>query len=383
MLSARILLIIEQMRLYSFLFSFILLSSAQVAAEEKALTEATASGAQASNERLPRVEPDREANLRQTLLNHPDPSTQVVQLETGKNNEKMMGYLVTEASGNPQGNILLFPDERTHMDWPDNLHQLRTGLADYGWYTLAVFLPQPNQAPLPERTLPVLTAIRPTTDTPPNDADNSDSAATSEENTTTTEPAPSIDASKTKPDAMKPKEEINEEAYQELIFRLGRTGYEHLKAESEIERTIVLGVGSGATWAAQYVQKYQEEQELRLLLLDARNPKAKNTPDLLSILPEIKTTIIDMHHSPMRVTQNSYTNNTPERRLKLARHKRMNNFHQSRLPQTHDNWKSDNPRLLKHVRGMLNTYIIKAEQMRKNIDLPMEEQSDENEQPPG
>jgi len=383
LLSARILLIIEQMKLYSFLFGLFLLPSALIAAEENAPADTTTSGAQPSSENLPRVEPDPEASLRQTLLNHPDPSTQVVQLDTGKDNEKMMGYLVTEASGNPQGNILLFPDERTHMDWPDNLHQLRTGLADYGWYTLAVFLPQPSQAPLPERTLPVLTAIRPAADTPPNDAENSDSAATPEENTTTTEPTPSIEASTTKPDAMQPKKEINEEPYQELIFRLGRTGHEYLKAESDIERTIILGVGSGATWAAQYVQKYQEEQDLRLLLLDARNPKAKDAPNLLSILPEIKTTVIDMHHSPMRVTENSYTNNTPARRLKLARHKRMNYYHQSRLPQTRDNWKNDNPRLLKHVRGMINTYIIKAEQMRKNIDLPAEGQSSENEQPPG
>lgn len=387
MLSACFLLIIVQMKLYSLLLSLSLISSTAFSAEEEtsAGTEKTASAAQPSAPTVERTEPNREKNLRQALSSHPDPSTQVLQLDTGKDGEQLLGYYLTEGSGIPQGGVIIFPDELTHMDWPENLNQIRTGLANHGWYTLAVFLPEPTRASLPKRTLPVLSAIKPVQSSD-NPQGSSTEPAEAEGGTTTenTETPPDTATNQQENAANAPAETEQEEKenYQEIVARLGNTAFEHLKKEKGVDRVVVLGAGTGATWAAQYVQKHQEQQNLRLVLLNARDSKTENAPRLLEILPEIKTTIIDLHHSARRSTNTNYSENTPERRLRLARHKRMNNFHQSRLPQTNDNWKKDNPWLFKHVRGMINTYIIKAEQQSRSIDIPSEEQSNK-EQAPG
>lgn len=390
MLSACFLLIIVQMKLYSLLLSLSLISSAAFSAEEEANagTEKAASAAQPSAPTIERTEPSREKNLRQALSSHPDPSTQVLQLDTGKDGEQLLGYYLTEGSGIPQGGAIIFPDELTHMDWPENLNQIRSGLANHGWYTLAVFLPQPTQAPLPKRTLPVLSAIKPTQSSD-NPQDNStEPAEVQEEDTTENIETPSDATTNQQENAANAPAETEQEPeekkenYQEIVTRLGNTAFEHLKKEKGVDRVLVLGAGTGATWAAQYVQKHQEQQNLRLVLLDARDSKTENAPRLLEILPEIKTTIIDLHHSARRSTNPNYRENSPERRLRLARHKRMNNFHQSRLPQANDNWKKDNSWLFKHVRGMINTYIIKAEQQSRSIDIPSEEQGNK-EQAPG
>ncbi|WP_415900136.1 DUF3530 family protein [Neptuniibacter sp. QD48_11] len=375
------------MKLYSLLLTLSLISSNALSADEEANagTEKTASAAQSSAPMVERTEPSRENNLRQALSSHPDPSTQVLQLDTGKDGEQLLGYYLTEGSGIPQGGVIIFPDELTHMDWPDNLNQIRTGLANHGWYTLAVFLPQPAQAPLPKRTLPVLSPIKPTQspDTPQDSS--TEPVEAQEKNTETPSDAATNqqeNAANAPAEAEAEQEQEEKENYQEIVARLGNTAFEHLKKEKGVDRVVVLGAGTGATWAAQYVQKHQEQQNLRLVLLDARDSKTENAPRLLEILPEIKTTIIDLHHSARRSTNTNYSENTPERRLRLARHKRMNNFHQSRLPQANDNWKKDNSWLFKQVRGMINTYIIKAEQQSRSIDIPSEEQSNK-EQAPG
>jgi len=389
LLSACFLLIIDQMKSYSLLLSLSLISSTAFSAEEEASagTEKVASAAQPSTPAVKRTEPNREKNLRQALSSHPDPSTQVLQLDTGKDGEQLLGYYLTEGSGITQGGVIIFPDELTHMDWPENLNQIRTGLANHGWYTLAVFLPQPRPIRLPKRTLPVLSAIKPTQASDSPEGDTTEQAAQENTESENTETAAAIEngeqasTAETSTEAQQDQEE-KKENYQEVVTRLGNTAFEHLKKEKGVDRVVVLGAGTGATWAAQYVQKHQEQQNLRLVLLDARDSTTENAPRLLEILPEIKTTIIDLHHSSRRSTNPNYSVNSPERRLRLARHKRMNNFHQSRLPQTNDNWKKDNSWLFKHVRGMINTYIIKAEQQSRSIDIPSEEESNK-EQAPG
>lgn len=120
---------------------------------------------------------------------------------------------------------------------------------------------------------------------------------------------------------------------------MGSTAITHLKQQGpELDRFIVLGVGSGAVWAADFVRKYQEQEELRLVMIDARQPRINAAPDLLTVLPEINSTMIDLYHGqPVSLQQD--TNNSAEQRLRLARHKRLNNFHQSRLPVATENWK--------------------------------------------
>ena len=52
-----------------------------------------------------------------------------------------------------QGAILLLHDKEQHADWPQVIRPLRTTLPKYGWFTLAVNLPDEIRVQLPERDL--------------------------------------------------------------------------------------------------------------------------------------------------------------------------------------------------------------------------------------
>ena len=369
MLSASFLLIIPIMKIILSIFTFILLfASYSHAAEEN---EVAASTAQPSLAEIPRTEPNIEQNQIQELLKFKTPDTEILQLDTGKEGEQLIAFYQTEGSGIKQGGIIMFPDQNTHMDWPDNLNSLREGLSNYGWYTLSIYLPRPKKDKIPKRTLPVLSAINPAqADTQAAQDDESEQPAETEDtnDSTPAEPTEETQAETPTDKAETPNEEP-EETYAEKSDRLGSTAIAHMVQTESLSRFIVMGIGTGAVWAAKYVEQHEEEQDLRLVMINARNPQKSDAPDLLALLPEISSTIIDLHHSTRGMDANNFSPESPARRLRLARQKRMNNFHQSRMPATSDNWKRNNSWLLKHTRGMINTYIIKAEQAQRSIEL--------------
>lgn len=395
MLSASFLLIINIMRFILSTFVTILLLSLPIYAAEGEENTTTANSAEAGSSpapapKIPRTEPNADKNRILELLKSQDPDTEILQLDTGKENEKLIAFYRIEGSGTKQGGIIMFPDQSTHMDWPDKMSNLREGLSNYGWYTLSIYLPQPVRNPIPKRTLPVLSAVKPNT---PNEASTEENGSGGEEQTEQNpieeeQPAPPAEAPNNK-DAATSEDNADDNAeqeptepYQDRTNRLGKAAFNHMKASDDLSRFIILGVGTGATWAAQYVQQNEKEQDLRLLMIDAREPLEENAPKLLSLLPEISSTIIDLHHSSRITNENDLTPESPARRLRLARHKRMNNFHQSRMPEASDNWKRNNSWLLKHTRGMINTYIIKAEQQNRAIQLD-DNQDTESEKAPG
>ncbi|MAY42491.1 MULTISPECIES: DUF3530 family protein [unclassified Neptuniibacter] len=368
--------------------TILLLSLPSYAAEgeENSSTENTAEAGSSPTPapQIPRTEPNTDKNRILELLKSQDPETEILQLDTGKEDEKLIAFYRIEGSGIKQGGIIMFPDQSTHMDWPDKISYLREGLSDYGWYTLSIYLPQPARNQIPKRTLPVLSAVKPDSPNEASTEEGSGGEEQTEQNPIEEQPAPPAEAPNNT-DAATPEDNAEQEPtepYQDRTNRLGKAAFNHMKASDDLNRFIILGVGTGATWAAQYVQQNEKEQDLRLLMIDARDPLQENAPKLLSLLPEISSTIIDLHHSSRITNENDLTPESPARRLRLARHKRMNNFHQSRMPEVSDNWKRNNSWLLKHTRGMINTYIIKAEQNKRAIQLD-NNQVTESEKAPG
>ena len=70
-------------------------------------------------------------------------------LQTGE--EKFLSLFEQDNTGTPQGAILMLHAEGQHPNWPLTLKTMRTNLPDYGWITLAIALPAPDQSPMPER----------------------------------------------------------------------------------------------------------------------------------------------------------------------------------------------------------------------------------------
>lgn len=378
MLSARFLPIIGTMSLFLKILclSFIFISSFSAAEDEPENTASVspaASGSVANTPMIPRTEPDTDQTVISNLIKITPPDTELLQLDTSKTGEKMIAFYQAESSGVKQGGIIIFPDDHTHFDWPGDLNHLRQGLTAYGWHTLAVYLPQIEPADIPVRTLPVLQPISAST---ASQAEGEPEATPAEP---TPEPPEESPPANTEPqkEAEEPKEKT--EPYHEQAIRRGQTAFSYLQKQ-EVERFIVMGIGTGAVWAAEYVKQFQKSQDLRLVIIDARIPQTDAAPDLLELLPEIETTVLDLHHSARKTTM-AANPTFAERRLRIARQNELTNFRQSRLPETRDDWKKGNPWLLKHVRGMLNTYVIKAEQ--KAFEMKATEDVSSAEMAPG
>lgn len=91
--------------------------------------------------------------------------------------EDYYGLFLADATGNPQGGVLILHDDQQHGHWPDVVAPLREYLPQHGWTTLSIELPD-----IPARkriARPDLTA-----------ASSSNSATDTEENETSTDIEP-------------------------------------------------------------------------------------------------------------------------------------------------------------------------------------------------
>lgn len=391
LLSANILTIIGTMKYFLCVCLYISLSFSAHAAEEgdseTATPDTASSAAKPSAPAVPRTEPNADANRVSSLLKSYMPDTEILQLDTGTEDEKLVAYYQSPGAPVIQGGILILPDQTTSPDQPDDLTYLRKGLSDYGWHTLSLLLPTPERHDLPKRTLPVLTAIKPTS-TKEGEEDQAPADEPKEEAPEELNPmdeTPSTDDKDASPTEGSENSEDKAddkpaEPYSEILTRYALAGTKHLQ-EQGAERLIITGFGTGAVWAAQFVEQNQANLDLRLVMVDARQPDTPESPELLTILPKIEETIIDLYHSPRSSHLEHEQLHSATKRLKIARNKRMNNFHQSRLPATHDNWKKDNNWTLKQIRGLINTYIIKAEESQR--DLKLDDPKKSGEKAPG
>ncbi|WP_162224958.1 DUF3530 family protein [Neptunomonas antarctica] len=315
------------------------------ATSQAASTDQPAEAPQPSPER-PRVEPQPRTSLLADLSNDLlDPETQIMPLSAGE--DSFDAFYRDRSGAILHGGIIFFPDDRTHPTWPIILNPLRIGLTDYGWATLAIPLPAPVTADNPIRTLPSLTAIKTTP------------AETSEENINADTPGT---AEPSTPAEIKTAEEQkipqSSDRYKRIMQR-GITAVQALQ-QKQIDRIVLVGAGSGATWATALATNLQGQTNIKLLMIDAEQSNDISAPTLLTLIPELTITTLDLYSAAPKIFNNSYAQQ-PELRVKEARRHSMNNYHQSRLPKIATTL-SGQPWLVRYTRGLLETYIIKAEE---------------------
>lgn len=240
------------------------------------------------------------------LFNRED---EVVRLNTPT--ESFYGLFLAEASGQPQGGILLLHDNQQHGHWPDVIAPIREYLPQFGWATLSIELPD---APAKKRIKrEELAASNIDTDgnqeSAPQDieanetsdddseqpesaeidqdepVDNSGLAGSADsiiepDNNEDAEPAlPRLQSlpatSETEATASKP--ETAAEPNEAMIYlKQNRnrilTAIEYLKSRGQFN-IVIIGYGVGAAWAIDYVQQEdtgeQDQKGLTLITIDA------------------------------------------------------------------------------------------------------------------
>lgn len=294
-----------------------------------------------------RAVPDFSQQQQAELALAQNAETQVIWLDL--NGQKQLALLQRAATSAPVGTVMIFSDHSTSADWPAIVHPLRTQLTEFGWNTLSITLPDLPPAVIPQRTLPTL-QDRNTIQTP------SDTASASA-NTPTSEAAQTTDKNSVKnevnrADSTSAAERMKE--YQESIAELGQQATNQL-ADTKGDLKIILGVGASATWAMHYFMQDKTQADRFLVLLDPTPVTHENAPDLLLMLTEIQTPVLDLWFS-----NDSYKQQRAGLRKRAASRSGNNEYRQFRL-----NQRSNDPRreplwLTRQLRGILKTYILNA-----------------------
>lgn len=279
------------------------------------------------------------------LLGELPVDSEAVELKTEQPNEILNGFFSPENTGTPQGGILIFPDQYPQPDEPNSLHHIQNYMADDGWHSLVIYLS------------PTETIISPN---PMNNAASSAVTASGADSTTSIE--------------TKTEQVAKLNAH---MLRLCKRGIEYLKTQKDSDRFIIIGQGSGAIWAAYCVANYQETEELRLAMINVRNLPQQAEPNILKLLPELETPIIDLYS--ISIMPSSFRNQ-PEnqtQRYHIARREQLAGYHPSRLPPN-----CSTARLAKQLRGLIKRAITAPEQAEREAKK-LQQQKRVKENPPG
>jgi hypothetical protein len=238
-----------------------------------------ASAARAEDD-LPAAPPVERAPLRAPLgersqdeaisLQRQLPPGEQQQLQAG--DEHFLALWKPANSPTPSGLVILLPGDGEHPDWPRVVGPLRSKLADAGWHTLSLSLPDPLGELLPAR--------------PPQAAESAKKDAAAQSDT-----PPATPAAETPP---APSAEEQRKAHSERVMARIQAGLDFAVAK-QAKTIVVLGHGSGAWWAASFLAERKPEQIHALLMVDASVP-AGYAPPLDELVPPLKLATGDFHY---------------------------------------------------------------------------------------
>ncbi|MBL4797780.1 MAG: DUF3530 family protein [Oleispira sp.] len=228
--------------------------------------------------------------------------------------EEFYGLYLPQASGQPQGGILILHDEQQHGHWPNIIGPLREYLPQFGWSTLTIELPDQLKRQRLPRNIPTQTTSgdQASTEKPSNDSSetegtvNSNPDLTQKETTieeakdsigptaiaaedinndiaevsdNDNEPAlPRLDKLPDLPEIETESPVLEEEIidliadYQDQNRQRIHTAIAYLQQQNQFN-LVIIGFGRGASWAIDYThQQIQQETEpkgLTLITIDA------------------------------------------------------------------------------------------------------------------
>ena len=304
----------------------------------------------AESVKTPRSIPDPAAQRAAALAKAQSPETEVIWLETEK--ETQLGLYIPSGIAESYGGILLFHDSMSTPDWPDIIRPLRISLSDQGWATLSVALPDPNPLPVPARDM------QPTSSTGESRGIDSetdtDAVAVSDESMTENgmqEDATSNSMTEDKTEKLEP--------YFDKLTRITIAASTQL-TDREQNRQIIIGVGTGAAWAAAYISQAQDEQNIRLIMIDPRQPEDPKAPQLNELIALLDSeTVLDLYFE-----DSEQSKAMAKQRLRISRRNKLPDYQQIKINQRPDDSKREQQWLAKKVRGILKTHIIDADYSR-------------------
>jgi hypothetical protein len=189
--------------------------------------------------------------------------------------ERFLALWLPANVGEPSGAVILLPGDAENADGATAVGPLRRKLPDGGWHSLSLTLPDPDHDAPPLR-LPE----------PPTSA--AAEAAADDEASGEAETAPSAAPDPAANDAAR------RSAHAQRVMARIDAGIAFAR-QQQASRIVLLGHGSGAYWAAQYLAERQPEDIHNLLLVAAAVP-AGFSPPLDELVPQLELATGDFYY---------------------------------------------------------------------------------------
>lgn len=285
-------------------------------------------------------------SLEDQLIEALDSSYELLELDTSDDRYSLVFRPAMTA--NALGNLLLLPDTGSAEAWLEQSRALAAYLPEHGWNLMIVQPPLPPDPSLPTRTLPVIKRLNTAPATATEDTDT-DAAA----------PAPTPTAPAETPDVAAENEAQPEQTqpFPDRYNARFQAAWAELVQRGSGKQKLVLGIGSSATWAAQFALARGEDIDLAVL---NPRPTAAAPEGLGELMVKLKErTLIDLYYHPLP----GYPDAEPDARQRrlLAQREGLSRYHQSRLPGVFRGWSADMPWMTRKVRGILERIYLSDE----------------------
>ncbi|MFC5699526.1 alpha/beta hydrolase family protein [Pseudomonas sp. GCM10022186] len=211
------------------------------------------------------------------------PAREQRQLKAGE--ESYLALWQPAYASEPDGLVILLPGEGESADWPQAIGPLRRSLPNAGWSTLSLTLPDPSGDPLPPRPLKAEQASKA-------------EPAASPEKVEEDGPASAEQAGSAEPDTDPAPPPQSRDAIQKIqsdrVFARIDAALAFARQQKP-QSIVLLGHGTGAYWAAQYLTSREPTDIGNLLLVAAAHPIGYE-PALEESLPLLKLATGDFYY---------------------------------------------------------------------------------------
>lgn len=315
----------------------------------------------------PKLDPlirEQDQMTRLAKSQHPDQ-----QLWLGQGEERFLALYRPALQPVAEGAVLILHARGQHPHWPDSASVLSQALAQHGWTTLALSLPQGLGQTIPERpSSPADTNTEaPSEASGEADAGDSSSAKQPPEKAKqadgNTEPKAPTAASEDNPPPAEPQQQHRPAQDPEPIAqrRLG-LAYDYLRQQGLLN-LVLLGEGHGALRALEFMNALPQlppSQEgnrvagpvAALVLINPQNRRQRATDlDLAKLLEKPGMPVLDIYYD-----DSSDAKKQAKRRRDYARRAGYQHYRQRSLPPLHSPLAGGENHLSKTVRGFLKRH---------------------------
>ncbi|MGV8919083.1 MAG: alpha/beta hydrolase family protein [Pseudomonas sp.] len=238
----------------------------------------------------------------------------------------------------PKGTVIIIPGTGESADWPQAVGPLRRKFPDDGWASLSVTLPDVAM----NGSLPRVEEkpAEPVKDAPP--AKDSKNAAAVK----APEPEKTVEAEAAASVAREAAAQEQAKAEAERIFARIDSAIAYAQQQKS-HGIVLLGHGSGAYWAARYLNEHPSPTIQKLVLVAAQEP-TNAKPRLDELAPSLKVKTADFVYKDMTLNAQA-----AQQRLQVSKRAKNAGYTQVALAAMPGNSEAEQEQMFRRVRGWL------------------------------